>query len=320
MYRRNLLSSTAALMLPATAFGQSGQTIRLVIPYAPGGATDTSGRILAERLGQVLGGQVVVDNRPGGGTILATEIVAKAKPDGHTLLLAAGVLAINSAFGLKTPYDAVKDLVPITSFVDIPLLLASNVDAPYKNIHEFIAWAKAQTNSITFASAGNGSITHLWAEQLASLTGLKLEHIPYKGSADAMKDVMAGHVSLFSDVLLPAGIQVRNGRLRGLLVSTPKRAPMLPDVPTVLEAGLPAELECTSFFGILASGGTPPALVARLNKAILEVLAAPQVRTRLEELGFIVAGGTPEAYGDRLARETIRFRKIIEERKIPAPA
>ena len=280
--------------------------------------TDTSARIAAERLTELLGQQVIVDNRPGGGTIIGTEIVAKAKPDGYTILLAPGTIATNTAFDIKLPYDTVKDLVPVIGLVDMPILLAASNDAPFKTVAELIAWAKTQPGSISFSSAGNGSIPHLWGEQFGSVTGVKLEHIGYKGSADALKDVMGGQVKLFSDVLLPTGLQVKAGRLRGLAVATKERSPMLPDVPTVAEAGLPG-MEGGVFFGIMTTTGTPPDVVARLNKAFNEILAEPATRKKLLELGFILVGGSAEAYGARVASETARWRKVIQDAHIPSP-
>ena len=238
--------------------------VRFVVPYAPGGSTDTCSRIIAERLSVLFGQQVIVDNKPGGGTIIGTEIVAKAKPDGHTILLTPGALAVNAAFGISLPYDSVKDLAPIARFVDLPLLLAANNDAPFKSVAELLAWSKAADRTIPYASAGVGSIPHLWGEYLKARTGMPLEHVGYKGSAEALRDVMAGHVPLFSDVLMPTAAPVRAGKLRGLAVAMAERSALLPDVPTVGEAGL-AGMEGAVPFGISTTGGTPAALVERLN-------------------------------------------------------
>lgn len=323
MKRRHLLGSAAVLALaPAIARAQAypDKPIRLIVPYAPGGATDTSARIAAEFLTTKFGQQVLVENKPGGGTIIATEIVAKAKPDGYTILLAAAPVATNTSFGLKLPYDPVKDLAPVCSYVDMPLLLACNPSAPYKTMAEFIAWAKKQTSPIPYASAGNASMPHLWGEQLRMETGIKLEHIGYKGSADALKDVLGGHVMLFSDTLLPGGLAVKDGRLRGLVVAAAKRVPMLPDVPTVAEAGLPANLTGAVFFGVMAPGGTPEPVIAKLNAAFNEVLSDPVTSKKLVDLGFILVGGGAADYGKRLAAETEKWRKVIQEAKISPPA
>ena len=219
MKRRHLLGTATAsaglAVLSSSVRAQAfpDRPIRFVVPYAPGGATDTSARLAADFLSGKLGQQVLVDNKPGGGTIIGTEIVAKAKPDGYTILLAPGTIATNTSFGLKLPYDPTKDLAPIIGFVDMPLLLATNKEAPFKTMAELIAYAKQQPAPISYASPGNASIPHLWGEQFKSEVGIKLEHIGYKGSADALKDVLGGHVMLFSDTLLPTGLAVKDGRL-----------------------------------------------------------------------------------------------------------
>jgi len=325
MKRRHLLHAAAAsaglavLSRPALSQGFPDRPVRFVVPYAPGGATDTSARIAAEYLSARFGQQVLVDNKPGGGTIIATEIVAKAKPDGYTVLLSAAPIATNSAFGLKLPYDPVKDLLPVASYVDMPLLLAANNDAPFRTMAEMIAWVKAQPGPVSYASAGNASIPHLWAEMLKVHLGLKLEHIGYKGSADAMKDVLGGHVKLFPDTLLPTGPAVKDGRLRGLVVAASERVPMLPDVPTVAEAGLPG-MEGAVYFGIMVPAGTPDPVVAHLNTALNDALADAAVRKRLIDLGFRPIGGRPEAYGKWIAAETEKWRKVIKEANITPPA
>lgn len=323
MRRRHLLGSAAALALaPAVARAQAfpDKAIRFVVPYAPGGATDTSARIAAEYLTAKLGQQVLVDNKPGGGTIIGTEIVAKAKPDGYTILLAPGTIATNTSFGLKLPYDPTKDLAPIIGFVDMPLLLATNKEAPFKTMAELIAYAKQQPAPISYASPGNASIPHLWGEQFKSEVGIKLEHIGYKGSADALKDVLGGHVMLFSDTLLPTGLAVKDGRLRGLVVAAAKRVLMLPDVPTVKEAGLPANLEGAVFFGVMVPGGTPEPIVARLNAVFNEAISDPATNKKLADLGFVLVGGSAADYGKRIAVETQKWRKVIKDSNITPPA
>ena len=325
MKRRHLMGSAAAsagllaLSHPSAAQNFPDRPIRFVVPYAPGGATDTSARVAAERLSTTLGQQVLVDNKPGGGTIIGTEIVAKAKPDGYTILLAPSTIATNSAFGLKLPYDPAKDLVPVAGFVDLPLLLAANKEAPFKSVAELIAWAKAQPGPVSYASPGNASVPHLWGELFKAQAGIRLEHIGYKGSADALKDVLGGHVMLFSDALVPTGAPVKDGRLRGLAITTAERLPMLPDVPTVKEAGLPG-MESAVFFGIMAPAGMPEPVVARLNAAVNEALTDPATRKRLVDLGFIPVGGSAADYGKRIATETVRWRKVIKDSNITPPA
>ena len=320
MKRRSFVGAAALAVVPefgrAQAFPE--RPVRFIVPYAPGGSTDTSSRIIAERLSALFGQQVIVDNKPGGGTIIGTEIVAKAKPDGHTILLAPGALAVNAAFGITLPYDSFKDLAPIARFVDLPLLLAANNDAPFKSVAELLAWSKAD-RTIPYASAGIGSIPHLWGEYLKARTGMPLEHVGYKGSAEALRDVMAGHVPLFSDVLMPTAAPVKAGKLRGLAVAMAARSALLPDVPTVGEAGLTG-MEGAVPFGISTTGGTPVALVERLNAVVNEALADVGVRRKLEELGFIPIGGTAAFYAASLAEETEKWRKVIKELKIPPPS
>ncbi len=325
MKRRHLLGAALAAPL-ATSIPRRGHAqtfpdrpIRFVVPYAPGGSTDTSTRIIAEKLSQIFGQQVVVENKPGGATIIGTEVVAKAKPDGTTILLTPGALAVNAAFGVPLPYDSFKDLAPIARFVDLPMLLASNNDAPFKSVAELIAWSKAVPGRVVpYASAGVGSLPHLWGEYLKARTGMPLEHVGYKGSAEALRDVMAGHVPLFSDVLMPTAAPIRAGKLRGLAVAMSARSSLLPDVPTVSEVGL-AGMEAAVAFGISATGGTPAPVIARLNAAVNEALADATVKKRLEDLGFIPVGGTAEGYAKDLVAETDKWRTVIKDSKIPPP-
>lgn len=322
MKRRHLLGAALAASVPriGRAQGFPDRPVHFVVPYAPGGSTDTSARIIAEKLTEIFGQQVVVENKPGGATIIGTEVVAKAKPDGTTILLTPGALSVNAAFGVALPYDSFKDLAPIARFVDLPMLLASNNDAPFKSVAELIEWSKAKPGRVVpYASAGIGSLPHLWGEYLKARTGMPLEHVGYKGSAGALRDVMAGHVSLFSDVLMPTAAPIRAGKLRGLAVAMSKRSALLPDVPTVAEVGL-AGMEAAVPFGISATGGTPANVVATLNGAVNRALGDARVRQRLEDLGFIPVGGTAEAYARDLVAETEKWRKVIKDSKIPPPA
>jgi tripartite-type tricarboxylate transporter receptor subunit TctC len=322
MKRRHLLAAAAAASVPrlGRAQGFPDRPVRFVVPYQPGGSTDTCSRIIAEKLTKIFGQQVVVDNKPGGGTIIGTEVVAKAKPDGLTILLTPGALAVNAAFGVPLPYDSFRDLAPVARFVDLPMLLASNNDAPFKSVAELIAWSKAAPGRVVpYASAGVGSLPHLWGEYLKARTGIPLDHVGYKGSAEALRDVMAGHVPVFSDALMPTAAPVRAGKLRGLAVAMARRSSLLPDVPTVSEVGL-AGMEAAVPFGISATGGTPPELIGRLNRAINEALADETVRRRLEELGFIPVGGATDSYARDLVAETEKWRKVIKDSKIPPPA
>jgi len=321
MKRRHLLGAAALGLLPQAGRGQTfpERPLRFVVPYAPGGSTDTSARIVAEKLAAILGQPVVVENKPGGGTIIGTEFVTKARPDGHTVLLTPAALIANAAFGVSVPYDIARDLVPVTGFVDLPMLLAASNSAPFKTVAELRAWAKQPGRTVPYASAGIGALSHLWGEYIKARTGLPMEHVGYKGSAEALRDVIAGHVPLFADVLVPTAAAIKAGQVRGLAVATATRSELLPDVPTVSEAGLPG-MEGTVPFGISVPGGTPDAVVMRLNAAFNEALSDPPIRRRLIELGFIPVGGPPQAYAAMLASEIAKWRRVIKDSNIPPPS
>jgi tripartite-type tricarboxylate transporter receptor subunit TctC len=321
MKRRALLAGSMLAFVPRLGRAQAfpDRPVRFVVPYAPGGSTDTSSRIAAEKLAQILAQPVVVENKAGGGTIIGTEVVARAKPDGYTMLLSPAALIANAAFGVKVPYDIDRDLAPVIGFVDLAVLLAAANDAPFKTVAELLAYAKADPGrTIPYASAGVGSLTHLWGEYVKARMKLPLEHVGYKGSAEALKDVMAGHVPLFSDVLVPTATAIRAGKVRGLAVATTERVALLPDVPTVGEAGLPGT-ECTIPFGVSVPAGTPPEIVARLNAAFNEALADTAIKQKLTELGFLTVGGKPEAYREVTTREIAKWRQVIRDSNIPAP-
>jgi len=321
MKRRTLLAGSALSFVPRLGRAQAfpDRPLRFIVPYAPGGSTDTSSRIAAEKLQQILGQPVVVENKAGGGTMIGTEFVARAKPDGYTMLLSPAALIANAAFGVKVPYDIDKDLVPVIGFVDLAVLLAAANNAPFKTVAELVAYAKAEpSRTIPYASAGVGSLTHLWGEYVKARMKLPLEHVGYKGSAEALRDVMAGNVPLFSDVLVPTATAVRAGKVRGLAVATPQRVSLLPDVPTVGEAGLPGT-ECTIPFGVSVPAGTPAEVVRRLNAAFNEVLNDAGVKQKLTDLGFLTVGGKPEAYREVTTREIAKWRQVIKDSNIPAP-
>jgi len=318
MKRRSVLAAAGLAVLPRSGQTQSypDRPIRIVVPYAPGGATDTGARALGERLEKILGQPIVVENKAGGGTIIGTDTVAKARPDGYTLLLATGALAVNAAFDMPLPYDTYKDLTPVAHFFDVPILVAASPEAPFTSMAALVARAKSEP--VSYASASGGSMQHLWAELIRMRLGLKLEHVGYKGSSEAVRDVMGGHLPLLVDLVVPTGAAVKAGKLRGLMVATSKRSALLPDVPTVGEAGL-AGWEGAIFNGFMAPAATPAAAVAKLNGAINQALAEPEFARRLGDMGLSLVGGTPQSFGEKLAEETAKWRKVIQDANIPPP-
>jgi len=243
------------------------------------------------------------------------ELVAKSKPDGHTLLLGTTTLATNAALGLKQPYEPLRDFQPISTLADIPDLIAFNNDIPARTWPEFAEWVNRQPQRVRFATSGIGNQPHLWMELFKSRNKLNMEVVGYKGSADAIRDVLAGHVPMICDVVLPTGNHVKAGRMKGLVVASAERSPMCPDVPTVVEIGMP-DMVGAVYYGLVAPAGTPRPVIERLNALCLEVIKDAEVRKRFGELGFFTTGSTPEAYLDKLKAETVRWTKVVRDNDI----
>ena len=291
------------------------QQIKIVVPYIPGGATDTAGRVVAEKMGALRGQQVIVENKGGGNTIIGMEAVAKAKPDGYTLLLGTTTLATNAALGLKQPFDPLKDFQPISTIADIPDMIAVNKDLPIRNYKEFAEWVNKQPSKVRFGCSGIGNQPHLWGELFKSRNKLNMEVVGYKGSADAIRDVMGGHIPMVCDVVLPTGVHVAGGRLTGIVVASAERCSICPDVPTVVEIGMP-DMVSAVFYGIAAPAGVPRPVVERLNQLCGEIVKDPEVKKKFAELGFVTTGSTPEGYLDKLKFETERWTKVVKENDI----
>jgi tripartite-type tricarboxylate transporter receptor subunit TctC len=317
--RRRLLAGTAGWTIVAASSVRAqswpSQPVKIVVPYIPGGATDTAGRLLAEKLTPLLGQQVIVENRGGGNTIIGMELVAKSKPDGHTLLLGTTTLATNAALGLKQPYDPLKDFQPITTVVDIPDFIGLNKDLPAKDYKAFAEWVNKQTEKVRFATSGIGNQPHLWGELFKTRNKLNMEFVAYKGAADALRDVMGGHVPLIVDVVMPAGQHAAQGRLTGLVVSSEKRSPVAPNVPTVVELGMP-DLVSAVFFGVVAPAGVPRPVVDRLNGLVRQIIKDADVEKRFVEMGYVTTGCTPEEYLAKLKFETERWTKVVKDNAI----
>ncbi|MEY4749717.1 MAG: hypothetical protein RIQ60_1931 [Pseudomonadota bacterium] len=299
-------------LLPLMTRAQFSRTIRLVVPFTPGGSTDILARALAPRLQQALGQTVVVDNRPGAGGSIGAAEVARAEPDGHTLLMGhIGTLAVNPALYPKLAYDPIKSFAPVAAVARVPNVLVVNANLPVRNLAEFVARAKSQPGRMTYSSGGNGSAAHISFEFLKQRAGIFMLHIPYRGTAPSVSDLMAGQVdATFTGA--PAVIaHVRSGRLRALAVSGVKRLASLPDVPTVAESGY-AGFEADQWYGVVAPAGTSVDVVARLNSEIHRALAQPEVMQQLANEGALPMAGTPAAFGELIAREIPRWAAVVK--------
>jgi len=312
-----LLKLLAIATFTALALGAQAQTypskpIRLICPFPPGGAVDIASRALAHELTQSLGQPVTVDNRPGAGGNIGAEITAKSAPDGYTLLMTtSGIMAINPALYSKVPFDALKDFTPVSLVVSLNNVLVVNPGLPYKSVKDVIAAAKANPGKLTYASSGNGTSIHLSGELFKSMTGVDMLHIPYKGSAPAVTDLLAGQVNMMFDNIPSSLPHIRAGKLRALAVTGAKRSPLLPDVPTIAEAGVPG-YESYVWFGVVAPAGTPGSIVQRLNAAIAKAAAAPAFHSRLVEQGYDIVTSTPEQMTDSTRNEMVKWGKIVK--------
>jgi tripartite-type tricarboxylate transporter receptor subunit TctC len=305
------------LLFAAAASAQAnypGKTIRLILPYAPGGSTSAVGRLIGHKLTESWHQQVLVDNRPGGGTMIGSEALVKSPPDGYTLLLVTSTHAINPST-LKTPYDASKDFAPVTTLTRSPFGLVVHRSLPVKNLREFIALAKARPDQIDYASSGTGTSNHLAAELFSMLAGIRMHHIPYKGGGPAMNDLLGGQVQVHMNVPVNLISNIQAGRLRGLAVTGDTRLAPIPDVPTFREAGLPA-FDMTNWFGLLAPAGTPKPILDKLAAEIARILQLPDIRERLAALGMTPWSSTPEQFDALIRSEIERFAKVVRKANI----
>ena len=308
------LAALAAFAVAAPAFAQAypSRPIKVVVPFSPGGAVDGPMRVIAQELSQRLGQQVVVDNRPGAGSTIGSEVVAKSAPDGYTLLLASQTNAISATLYSKLAFDPVEDFVAVSLIGREPGVVVVHPSLPVHTLQELVAYAKARPGRIDYASSGNGSGQHLFMAMLASMTGMQLTHVPYRGSGQATADLLGGQVL----VSIPgtAGMvgHIRAGKLRALAVTGASRSPQLPDVPTVAEAGVPG-YEAYVWMGLLAPRNTPAAIVERLHAALADVLATDAVRRHMAGAGIEVVGSTPAEFAAFYRAERDRWAKVIRE-------
>jgi len=312
------LAAAALACLPATAPAQEAfpsRPVRLIVPVAAGGGIDTAFRAIAPAWSEQLGQQVVVENKPGGGQVLGSDLVAKAKPDGYTLLAAGVPIAFNTALGRKLPYDAVRDFTPLSVVVTQPLLVVVHPAVPARTMTELVAYAKAQGKPLQYTTGGIGSYGHLWWEMFRSRQGVAGEHIAYNGIAPALKDVMGGQVPLLIDAIVPSGAQVQAGTVRGIAIVAAQRAKSLPALPTLSEQGFTG-FDAAPFYGVLGPAGMDPAVVQKLNATLVKALATPAVRDKLQDLGFDVIGSAPDAYAKLIRDEIDRWSKVVREQNI----
>ena len=313
-----LARGALAAWFAAFAVGVSAQPyptkpIRIVVPFPAGGTTDVLARAAAQKLTETLGQPAVVDNRPGAGGNIGAELVAKSSPDGYTLLMGTvGTHAINPGLYPKLPYDHVKDFAPVILVAGVPNVLVINPALPVNSVQELIAYAKANPGKLNFASSGNGTSIHLSAELFKTMAGVQMTHVPYKGSAPALQDLVGGQVQLMFDNLPSSLALIKGGKLKALAVTSSARAAALPDVPTIAESGLPG-FEASSWFGLLAPAGTPPPVIAKLNGEIAKWLATPEAKEKLLAQGANAAGGTPEDFAQFINAETAKWQKVVKE-------
>jgi len=314
----SLLWCAAALLAAVSAGAQQYPTkpIRLVVPFAPGGGTDISARILAEGLTQAYRQTVVVDNRPGAGSVLGCEIVAKSTPDGYTLLLGNISMAFNAALYRKLPFDTLRDFIPISLVTDQPNILVAHPSLPAKSFKEFIALSRSQSGKLTYASAGLGAGTHLAMEMLMMSQNIDLVHVPYKGTGPALTALLGNQISVFFSTFASALPHVKAERLRAYAVTSAKRAPTLAEVPTVAESGVPG-YEYSTWYGLLAPAGTPRAITDKLNQTTVAVLNAPDYRQRLLAQGMDPVPSTAAHYAAYLKSETEKWTKVVRAANIP---
>lgn len=304
-----------AFVLAASVNAQDYPTkpIRLLIPFAPGGAVDTTARILTQKMDERLGWKWVVENRPGGNGFIATTAVAKSAADGYTLLMAhTGEFAVNPALFANVPYELERDFIPITMVTDAPMLYLANAQAPFNNFRELVALAKAKPGTITFASAGNGSINHLAGEWFALAAGIKLQHIPYKGGAPAAAAVAAGDVHMGVMAVPGATPHLKSGRAKVIGISTARKSPLDASWPTPRDAGIP-DLDASIWVGLFAPKGTPQAIVEKLNSEVRKTMDLPEVQKRFTETGSETVGMSSADFLTRIKNDADRYKRVVQQ-------
>jgi tripartite-type tricarboxylate transporter receptor subunit TctC len=313
---RSICALITAVAGAAMAQGYPARPIKIIVPFAAGGNVDITARLVAPGLGDALGQPVVVENKPGAGGTIGADLVAKAPPDGYTLLMGS-----NSTFSVapslypKNPYNPVRDFAPVILIATAPFVLVMNPAAPARNVGELVAQAKAAPGKLTMASAGTGSSNHLVGELFQEITGARFTHIPYKGSGQALTDLMGGQVDLHFDQITSAASHIQAGKLKALLVTAPQRVAMLPEVPTATEAGY-ARFQATNVTGLIAPAGTPREVIDKLNAATQKVIAQAAVKEKFAGLGAETVGGTPEEFGAYIKEDFAKWTRIVKDANV----
>lgn len=312
-----LAALTSALLLGGLGLGANAQAaypdkpVRILVGFSPGGTTDVVARIVAKELSDELGQPFVVENRPGASSNIATEAVARAAPDGYTLLMVAVTSAVNQTLFKKLNFDLVADFAPMALAARVPNVLVVNPNVPAKDVKELVAYAKANPDKVSFASSGSGTSIHMAGELFKLETGLKTLHVPYKGSSPALTDLMGGQVQFMFDNMPSAWPHVQSGKLRALAVTTADRSASAPDLPTMIEAGFP-NFDVSSWFGLLAPKGTPPEIVERINAAVNKAMAKPDVQERFAGLGAVPGSGSAADFQNFIKTEVDRWAKVVK--------
>lgn len=318
---RTWVCATVFAVLAALGLAAAAQTafpdrpIRLIVPVAAGGGVDTAFRTIAPVWGELLGQQVIVENKPGAGQVIGIDFVAKSRPDGYTLAGVGVPIAFNSALGRKLPYDPLKDITPVAEVVTQPLLLVSHPSVPARTFRELLDWSRQQGQPLLYTSGGPGSYGHLWFEMVAAQQNLPRQHVSYSGVAPALKDVMGGQVPVLIDAVVPTGVQVKAGKVQGLAIVRSSRSSMVPETPTLAEQGFQMP-EAAPFYGVIGPAGLPPAVLARLNETLVRALRQPALQAKMSEMGFDIVAGSPEAYGRKIRQEIELWSRIVKDNQI----
>ncbi len=315
--RRRLVAALALALCggSAAAQGWPSKPISLIVPFPPGGTTDVLARALGDKLSQSLGQTVIVENKPGAGATLGADYVVKSKPDGYTLLVGAVHHTIATSVYKKLPYDFQKNLAPITTIALVPNVLVVNAATPVKTVADLVKLAKADPGKLTYGSNGNGTAQHLIGTQFQNLTGTEIIHIPYKGSGPLASDLIGGQITMSFDTITPVLPHIKAGKLRALAVTTAKRSSVLPEVPTLEEAGLKG-FDIGTWFGVLAPAATPKDILARLNTEMVKVIQSPEFRKRMEEIGAEPIGNSADQMAAQIKDETEKFARLVKDAKV----